>query len=113
MRRILVLAMLALPSAAMAQATNPPVSNPSAGPAMTPAPVPSVPPGTPQTGTPSIPPDRIAPAPVAPGGTARPLDRALPNSAPFSGSPPTTNMGVAPVNPQSTNPRVTSPSRSR
>jgi hypothetical protein len=92
MRSLFLIAALALPGTALAQANAPAptVSNPSAGPAMTPAPVPSVPPATPQTGGISIPPEQIAPADRA-GGRAS--DAGPPNASPFSGAPTTMPPG--------------------
>ena len=91
MRPILFLATLALPLAAHAQGTTPPISNPAAGPATTPAPVPSVTPGMPQTGAPNIPPERIAPPG---GGTADSTDTSMPNASPLSSAPPSLNPGT-------------------
>ena len=103
MRSLFLIAALALPCMALAQANAPapPVSN-AAGPATTPAPVPSVPPATPQTGGISIPPEQIAPADRA-GGRA--LDAGPPNSAPFSGAP----AGMPPGTERGTSDRGSAP----
>lgn len=59
MRALLLFLVLAWASTAMAE-TPSPGSNPGAT-ATQPPPVPAIPPGTPQTGAPSVPPERIAP----------------------------------------------------
>ncbi len=110
MRSIFLLAALALPFAASAQTTTPPVSNPAAGPATTPAPVPSVTPGTPQTGAPSIPPERIAPSAGGAGGST---DSSMPNAAPLSGPPPSINSGTGQMAPHGTTQAPLPPNQSR
>jgi hypothetical protein len=110
MRSIILLAALALPFAAAAQTTSPPISNPSAGPATTPAPVPSVAPGTPKTGAPSIPPERIAPSA---GGAAGSSDSSMPSSSPLSGAPPSVNSGTGQMAPHGDSPTRLPPNQSR
>jgi hypothetical protein len=110
MRSIFLLAALALPFAASAQTTTPPISNPAAGPGSTPAPVPSVTPGTPQTGAPNIPPERIAPSAGGAGGSS---DSSLPNAAPLSGQPPSINSGTGQIAPHGASQPPLRPSQTR
>jgi hypothetical protein len=81
-RTLLLLLALVWASPVIAEVASP-GSNPSTT-ATTPAPVPAIPPGTPQTGAPTVPPERLAPPDRA--GALR-QDAGPSHASPLSGPP--------------------------